>query len=70
MFEKEKFLNMKNVTIGGELFFETVAAKALSGLCSFLALFITGHQVNILFSAAKIYFDKLCCDDVMSLAES
>ena len=34
-----------NRTTGDTLFFDTAAAKAVSGLCTFLALFTTGHQV-------------------------
>jgi len=34
-----------NRTTEDTLFFDTAAAKAVSGLCTFLALFTTGHQI-------------------------
>lgn len=34
-----------DATAKGTLLFDTVAAKAVSGVCTFLALFITGHQI-------------------------
>ena len=36
-----------NKTAEENLLFDNVAAKAISGICTFLALFITGHQVDI-----------------------
>ena len=47
LFSENYKLHVKmNNTHEGSLLFDTAAAKAVSGLCTFLALFITGHQVG------------------------